>query len=418
MPKNRGIIALMGSGELTATMVEVHKLLLRRYGASAHAVFIDTPAGFQLNADQISLKAIDYFKRRVGHNLRIASFKSAESSSASAEQAFDQMRRADFLLVGPGSPTYALNQWQNSPVPDILNLRVNAGGCLVAASAAALTVGRLTLPVYEIYKVGAAVHWVDGLDLLGRVGMDLAVIPHWNNAEGGNHDTRFCFMGADRLDRLMDHMPRSTRILGLDEHTALIIDLARSHATIEGVGQVVLKDRRQEMIFARGDHIPLSLLRGETDWNGPPPGTSREKAGLSGEDSPTGEEDLWGAIHARADEARRAIDEGHDEKVAANLLELERLIWRSRDKLEEQNAMGAAREVLREVLSALTAGLASRPKSRRSCLSGVLTAILDLRDRFRSESKWDDADAVRACLDKAGIRVTDSPTGATWHLDE
>ena len=39
-------------------------------------------------------------------------------------------------------------------------------GALVFASAAALTLGRLTVPVYEIYKVGATPTWAEGLDLL------------------------------------------------------------------------------------------------------------------------------------------------------------------------------------------------------------------------------------------------------------
>jgi hypothetical protein len=48
MPSGKGMIALMGSGELTATMVEVHKELLGRVAAVPRAVFLDTPAGFQL----------------------------------------------------------------------------------------------------------------------------------------------------------------------------------------------------------------------------------------------------------------------------------------------------------------------------------------------------------------------------------
>ena len=54
MPSGKGKIVLMGSGELTATMVEVHKSLLSRLQGTPQAAFIDTPAGFQLNVDQIS----------------------------------------------------------------------------------------------------------------------------------------------------------------------------------------------------------------------------------------------------------------------------------------------------------------------------------------------------------------------------
>ncbi len=41
----KGIIALMGSGELTATMVEVHKCLLAGLAVAPRAGFLDTPAG-------------------------------------------------------------------------------------------------------------------------------------------------------------------------------------------------------------------------------------------------------------------------------------------------------------------------------------------------------------------------------------
>ncbi len=56
---------------------------------------------------------------------------------------------------------------------------------MVFASAAALTLGRWTVPVYEIYKVGEDPHWLEGLDLLSQTGIDGAVIPHFDNAEGG-----------------------------------------------------------------------------------------------------------------------------------------------------------------------------------------------------------------------------------------
>ena len=211
MPTDSGIIVLMGSGELTATMVELHKELLDRYGPTARAVFVDTPAGFQLNADHISQKARTYFQSRVKRPLTIASLKSVESASAmELEQVNQCVSQADYILIGPGSPTYAVTQWRQTRVPQSITQCIQNGGTLVAASAAALTVGRLTLPVYEIYKVGLAPHWVDGLDILQTFGFNLVVLPHWNNAEGGHHDTRYCFMGAPRLDSLEVQLPEDT----------------------------------------------------------------------------------------------------------------------------------------------------------------------------------------------------------------
>ena len=154
------------------------------------------------------------------------------------------LKQADFVLVGPGSPTYAVRQWNSSPIPDIITRRIEEGACFVAASAAALTVGRFTLPVYEIYKVGEEPRWVDGIDILGRFGLHLVVIPHWNNAEGGTHDTRFCFMGEPRFRALEGFLPAEVHVIGLEEHTACIIDLARNEVRIRGIGGVTSAPRR------------------------------------------------------------------------------------------------------------------------------------------------------------------------------
>ena len=38
--------------------------------------------------------------------------------------------------------------------------------------------------------------------IIDRRGLRI-VIPHWNNAEGGTHGTRFCFMGENHAFKLM-----------------------------------------------------------------------------------------------------------------------------------------------------------------------------------------------------------------------
>ena len=134
MHSHHGTIVLMGSGELTATMVEVHKSLLASETRRDKAVFLDTPAGFQPNVDQISAKAVEYFRTRVQRAMKVASFKSKEHADpVEAEESFQRLREAQYTLIGPGSPTYAVRQWFDTPVPTILVTRIEQGGCLVAA---------------------------------------------------------------------------------------------------------------------------------------------------------------------------------------------------------------------------------------------------------------------------------------------
>ena len=419
MTKNQGTIVLMGSGELTATMVELHKKLLRPFGPAAKAVFLDTPAGFQLNVDHISQKAADYFEKRIQQKLTIASFKSAENDSPSAkERAFDTLREADYILIGPGSPSYAIEQWRQSAIPQLLIRHVEKGGCLVTASAAALTTGSLTLPVYEIYKVGQAPHWIDGLDLLGHFGMNLVVFPHWNNAEGGNHDTRYCFMGEPRLRVLEAMVPSPARILGLDEHTALVIDFSRQRAEVQGVGRMTLRKAGEEWSFNKGDQVPLALLTGDvpTDASG---STEKQKAeAVSHNNSQKRPDNVWKTLHGLADKINAALDEGRDKRVTGGLLEMERLIWQARPQLEEEDGVGAAREIFRELLASLGAHFLRRPPGRKACLQPIVEALVAWRAKLRSEKRWDESDAIRRCLEQAGVVVEDTPQGAHWHLGD
>ncbi len=123
MPKGKGKLILMGSGELTATMVEVHKDLIKQLVGARQTAFLDTPAGFQLNVDQISSKAVEYFRKHVQQSLIVSSFKSKiEDSEFDTEKAFRTLRDSGYILIGPGSPTYAVAQWKSSPVPDIFAL--------------------------------------------------------------------------------------------------------------------------------------------------------------------------------------------------------------------------------------------------------------------------------------------------------
>src|SRR5207253_10116941 len=149
---------------------------------------------------------------------------------------------------------------RESAVPRQLTAKLREGGCVTFASAAAVGLGLFALTVYEVYKVGEPPRWLDGLDLLSATGLRAAVIPHYNNAEGGTHDTRFCYMGERRLRMLEELLPDGVDILGVDEHTACIFDLDTSTVTIRRRARVTWRHRGESRRFENGESLPIAEL--------------------------------------------------------------------------------------------------------------------------------------------------------------
>ena len=284
----------------------------------------------------------------------------------------------------------------------------------MAASAAALTVGRFTLPVYEIYKVGEELHWVEGMNILEHFGFNLVVIPHWNNAEGGTHDTRFCFMGESRFEKLESLLPEDVSIFGLDEHTACLIDLDKNEAVIKGLGTVTLRRRGGEIVFAKGDRFSLDILRGEDldkDWQ---PVVREQTA--SDVVPEIKEESFWDRIHAIETAFRAGLEQDNAKETTNALLELDRTIWKATQELEHEEFISQAREVLRDLIVLLGMRLEASPKDRTDCFAPLVEDLLNLREKFRENQQWQEADAIRNSLERAEIIVEDAEEGTSWRL--
>ena len=270
----------MGSGETAPTMAKVHRALFERFDRrTAGATLIDTPYGFQENADDLTARIVDYFRVSIGREMSVASYRTRDVGPVASATALARIGEAEYVLSGPGSPSYALRQWAEGPIPAALATKLSGGGIVTMASAAALTVGIVTIPVYEIYKVGDAPTWLPGLDLLGpATGLSAAVVPHYDNAEGGNHDTRFCYIGERRLRILERAMPEGTFVLGVDSHTALVLDLERRTATVLGLGGVTVRAGGRSRVFPNGSEVPIDALAAAADEvragiDGPPNGS-------------------------------------------------------------------------------------------------------------------------------------------------
>jgi len=419
------LLVLMGSGETSPTMVKTHRELLARVAASAPAVLLDTPFGFQANAPDLTARAQAYFADSVRRSLELASFRHAdEVGSVGYEATLSLLRSAGYVFAGPGSPTYALRQWQDSAIPSVLRSKLVDGGCVTFASAAALTMGVATVPVYEIYKVGAPAEWAPGLDLLAEAGLSAAVIPHYNNAEGGNHDTRFCYLGEPRLAVMERQLPDGAFVLGIDEHTGLILDLGARTATVVGLGVVTVRAAGRSETFPSGavvgiDELAAAAQRLRSGAAAPAP--AAVPAPEAGDPAPgpgarTAGSPLLAEIAEREASFASALDARDVEAAAQVVLDLEASLHAWGADTLQSDELDRGRAALRSMVVRLAAVAQVGAEDPRTRLAPFVEALLAQRRSAREAKRYADADAVRDQLVALGVEVRDTPAGTEWDL--
>jgi hypothetical protein len=424
------LLAVMGSGETSPTMVTTHREITARFGAeSPRAVLLDTPYGFQENAAEISARAIEYFARRIGLAIEVASFPGPLAVTAgeppeTEPAALARLRSAELVFSGPGSPSYALRVWRDSPVPEALAAKLLQGGGVVFASAAAVTLGRWALPVYEIYKVGAPPHWVDGIDLLGRAGLPAGgiVIPHYDNAEGGTHDTRYCYMGERRLSTLEQLLPDTAWILGVDEHTALVLDLGAGQAFVTGRGGVTIRRQGRSHRFEAGSAWSLAAVVADVTGSPPDlvpaPGAAADRPVTAIEAAPSGASPLLAEVLRLERAFEAAIATRRAPEAAEAILALDRTIAEWAADTHQSDEPARARAVLHSLVHRLGDAAAAGLRDPREVLAPVVEALISLRATLRAARAWDVADQLRDRLVTAGIELRDTPSGTVWALRE
>ncbi|MFZ9483409.1 MAG: hypothetical protein ACO3AV_10965 [Ilumatobacteraceae bacterium] len=420
------LLTIMGSGETAPTMVKPHREMFERLDASGlvpasglAAAVLDTPFGFQENAPELSQKTVEYFRTSLRREVVPVGLLRVETMSAvEKERSFAAVRAAQFVFAGPGSPTYALRQWQQTPVPSLLAEKLRTGGSVTFASAAALTLGIRTVPVYEVYKAGSDPYWLEGLDLLSELGLPVAVIPHYNNAEGGHHDTRFCYMGERRLRMLEAELPDGAFVLGVDEHTGVVLDLDADTATVVGLGVLTVRRDGVSTEIPSGETVSIDVLR-----NGPSAGGSHAPvasapvtpeavavpaAGVSlGADI-----DRLDAEFSAALERRDA-----DAAVAATLALDEAMVAWSTDSLQSDE-MDRARALLRSMVVRLGEATRRGLVDPREIIAPFVDVAVAVRAEVRAAKRYDLSDQIRDGLAAAGVEVRDTPAGQEWGLLE
>ena len=413
------ILTIMGSGETAPTMVTTHRMLAAKLPKSAQATLLDTPYGFQENAPELATKAVEYFKTSINITLDVAGLTQMIGADALAvERGLQLVADAQYVFAGPGSPTYALRQWAGTPLAGLLTKKLRDGGIVTFASAAALTLGRFTLPVYEIYKVGEEPRWLEGLNILGEVGINAALIPHYNNAEGGHHDTRFCYMGERRLAMLERELPDDVYVLGVDEHTGVVIDIDAQTATVVGKGVLTIRVKGVSTEIASGEVMSIDRLRNPVagSKSGEPSVVASNTAASDTATKPadTFDSNLRQATDRLNDAFAQAITVGDADAAARAALDLdEAIIGWSIDTLQSDDA-DYARSVLRSMITRLAGAATGGLRDPREVVGPFVQVLLDLRLQVRADKRFDLSDMIRDRLAEISVEVRDTPQGAEW----
>lgn len=405
-------LVLMGSGETAPSLVPVHRELLASL-SSPRACWLDTPYGFQENADILSQKTVEFFAQSLGQKLQVARFRSSEQTAVETELAYALVRQSHYVFAGPGSPSYTQRHWARSDLPRLFLEKLDThGNIIVFASAALCPIGALCLPVYEIYKVGMEPHWLPGLEILPRLGFPAVVLPHYNNTVGGNHDTRFCYLGERRLRILEEQMESDLWIWGVDEHTAVTIDLEEGTFKVQGKGGFTLRRSGQSRFFASGETGSAELLR--TPENAPLRTIPRSTA-ATGAASRSTQGLITDLAQPLAERFAEQLKSGSGLGAAQALLDFEQLLrdWSGDSDVHHWEL---ARARFRNLLAQLGQGAQRGLQDPSEPIRPFVQSLLDIREEARAERQFGKADHIRDLLLQNGVEIQDTPQGTRWSL--
>jgi len=328
-----GAIVLLGSGETAPNAQKIYHRLFTQLQDDVRVAILETPAGFEPNSEYVAEQIAGYLRKRLQNfrpHVTVVPARRRDGTLSTDNPALvDVLYDANFLVMGPGSPTYTVRHLQETRAWHVLRAMNRLGTTLFFASAATLAMSCRTLPIYEIYKVGEELHWKAGLDLFADFGLSLIFVSHWNNNDGGDVlDTSRCYLGQERFGRLLAMLPEepARRIVGIDENTALVIEPGTARCTVQGVGSVTVCQGEWQEIFTAGTSFPLEVL-----------GAFRLPEGADGIPS-----DLWQAIvdGVAASRRRRLASRVPDAEVLALVEQRgearQRRNWVESDRLREE----------------------------------------------------------------------------------
>jgi cysteinyl-tRNA synthetase len=206
-----------------------------------------------------------------------------------------------------------------------------------------------------------------------------------------------------------------TFVLGVDEHTGLVIDLDTQIATVVGNGTVTVRLRGQSHVYATGATLSLEYLQNPWTQNADAPQAPQRPIVTLDDVDPQAL-----SLAADTDKAIAEFDlaiAGADAPGAVRAaLTLESCIrsW-SADTLQSDSA-DRAHAVLRSMISRLGDAATTGLQDPRQVLAPFVDALITVRTIVRAEKRYDLSDIIRDIFAAQGIEVRDTPDGVEWDL--
>jgi hypothetical protein len=213
-------------------------------------------------------------------------------------------------------------------------------------------------------------------------------------------------------------LPADAAVLGVDEHTAMLIDLQTEGIEVRGRGGVTIRRARDSVVLPSGSRLAVAELRDLVRGIRRATGTGPGAAGPAG--SPGNSRALpLAEIMAAAERGFGAAAGGRDAGAMAGvILELETAIGQWEADTDEDQGTEQARALLRSLIGRLGQAAQDGLADPRDRLRPAVEPLLALRTALRGEGNFAAADAIREALAAAGLDVSDTPEGTRWQPTE
>ena len=94
-----GSIAILGSGETSPNLVSVHREMIDRLEEIANPLIINSPFGFQENADELSNKLKEFFITSLNIETQILSYRTnRDFNTVEYFECLDKIKKSRLLL--------------------------------------------------------------------------------------------------------------------------------------------------------------------------------------------------------------------------------------------------------------------------------------------------------------------------------